>query len=791
MEGYDLEGIKSQLREGLEGFIPVDNISRDYNNENQVILNSLANIWVKSAILSGKILSVMNPDYAVREKNYQKEEKLYFKLQDPICVSTPKENGIDVENYIFSRFFINPGSKNNTERFGVDTVLDEGSLISPHRFKKQLTIGIYEATDDPLEEANRIFERDIFEYILPSMYCNTRAKFFHFVGIQGQPYGYKKLPPGRSQQAVYQWAVAEENAFIDGDFHEREQVNKLLQNFISGNREISFNSSLEKKYNDWLQYCIPFRDRSKEIRQILLKTFDEKTMKKSLVPVTLVPKRGEFGSNFHTIPLLKQSLFNLEKFSSGNHMATIVTDSPEIASINDGLIEGVRWVSFVCDYGRYKQVDWSPLVDSSEPVFLLITNHSGDCLAKSYVNNNNLIEYLNFDLRIDLNIIQMSVDYESQNFRDLSSLVNSRSANTDPVVNTESIMILSTDEYKNNLTKAYDELTNKPTFWQISSDGESVDDEEVGRNMSRKLDAIPYLYHPIISSKDITLLHGNSESGKSSFIMSLCASLVSAKKESEGNRIFENKTWSPSRDNHKVVYFHGESDEKQFNEKMKTFCYGYLPGEAKLRDGCLENIIFEDISCDFSNSSNHENIIDTIKGHKDSGTKGRPATLVVVDTYQKAVRSEDKYSWSKIESLAKEIKRETGATVLIIHHSNNKGDAKGNSVKVDGACNVIKYSRNEKGSLSSSAATIELTKLRYYSGKVLREPFNIVFDSDEKRWNEAEPTSSFNTHFEKVNAEYTSGNFHGDSIAKMLGMGTSKYKRLRPPKTPKTPKKDD
>ena len=107
----------------------------------------------------------------------------------------------------------------------------------------------------------------------------------------------------------------------------------------------------------------------------------------------------------------KLSLFNLPELAAYPDAPVILTDSLEIAALNQAKIkpEKLIFTSSICADGHYEQVDWKPL--KGRLPYLLITNHSGRIFEEACLKAGTLADYLKESQSIELQCVRVPVWY--------------------------------------------------------------------------------------------------------------------------------------------------------------------------------------------------------------------------------------------------------------------------------------------------------------------------------------------------------------------------------------------
>lgn len=533
--------------------------------------------------------------------------------------------------------------------------------------------------------------------------------------------------------------------------------------------------------------CYPFHNAFGEVVMLLLKAFDVDSQKTFLVPVTTWAAPGQSNLLTFAIPLPeKQILFGLNLIAAAPHAQIILTNSVEIADANQrhGYSEGVVWTSFVCDPGCYDQVDWMPLIGRN--VCLLVTNHSSFSLAEQYVQAKALADYLK-DQGIDLTFAQIAVEYPHRHepFIDIADFRHWSLGEGEPTVVKDSIQFFeSRYEFDEMVEKAAASLQARP-WWSPNPKSEPVAKGEIMEKAiaNDKPMAIPYLIRPAISQNGLTFLCAKKGVGKSAIATSLCASIIS------GKPVFEAVHWTvPTsiRGMAKILYLDLEMDPSLLADRMRDFFLPYLSSNPEERERQLQNFKIEsllDKPVDFTQKEWQDFVLAKMKELEAQGDPEIPVKLVVFDTYTRmAGGKEGPGTWKLITPMIQAIQKR-GASVLILHHLNRKGEVRGFQEKEFMATEVLMMSREDdrQGPLSDP---ITMTPYNLRQSKIApdRVQFEFAFAKEDKAagcmWTVVNPLNDPLALFGHIANEYRGKGYQVPVIYEMLGINKTKYHEM-------------
>jgi hypothetical protein len=481
-------------------------------------------------------------------------------------------------------------------------------------------------------------------------------------------------------------------------------------------------------------------------------------------------------------------LFNLDKLEKRPDDIVVLCDSPEIPELNPSLSgnPGIILTSWLCDEGCYDQIDWSPLKGRPH-VCCLVTNHSARSLDDAYVEAKRLSNYLvdNKKLDCDLRFVQVYVEQsaEALRYERLADLVRHRSR-TPPQVIEDSIIPLGLKEFEECLAKA--EGRRRNPFHRPSDMSQVV-------TVDRANGIGQILLRPAIRQGSVTIFHARQKVGKSSFALSLCASIVAQ------DAFLEDRFWTvPTAVRGKVgvVFFDFECDSARIDKTHQQFVLPYFSDDASQRadqERRFHRVSLIGAGALLADEAGHQRILAEIEKCRQA-IGGNPPLLVVFDPLLSGFGyREDMSSWPKAKLLFDKI-RLAGAAILVVHHSTKGGDASGFLNKLrDAGCEMTLVREGQSGASTLSSPS----ELRILEGSWIemgedKAPIPVIYEHSVKRWrvdhkagdgrhdwgaDEANP-GRLDCFYELVR-EYHDHGYKDEAIYVELGMSRANYFKLK------------
>ena len=812
IESNILEFIKSKH------FSVTDNFPRCVSREKEIIMENKASALIDSILGTEKFVNLMNVKcernrvgdiYTLKAPikipmNYFFKDFTLFFDKIAICED---DNRIILNITDFQRDCKVKCAKSYTG-YGIMGQCPEhyGSPNMTEEEKREIAVYLEQNKFDLINLENKeLYKNSLFECCQMIGACDTPEEVLLSFDCDPSAYGKFKLGSDHSLRKSGSFTnddsdckPAELKELINSLPHESEEstVQQFLYRFVTGNQpQFVLNKFFEKNYSGRFKHVYSFKDESGHINQKVIKLFDFHKQEKLLIPCTTWVK--DFKPKIVCVPLPKgQILYNLDLFINPDIKAVILTDSIEIADQNQINNQQIVWTSFLPELSS---LDWSPLKELEKrqvPIYYLITNHSGRSLADAYVEAEKLSSYLRDQQQLELKYIQVAVDYHEELRKIIWNLSDITTAkNTPEVVKRDgSVKIILHEEFNKYYEKSQ---TRIPEFWEKQDQKPETITDEHGKDMDGTHRAIDYILRPFIRRKSLVMIYADAGIGKSAFLFSLCASIVSE------NKIFKHRWWTPmyvpkNKSGIKVLYIDYRYNQVRQQKREKDFINTYLPSNDP-RSGNLIFIDGKTIEADPQDISHHRKILELLDSKKNTGSPDHPVDLVVFDSYSEMTHeNEVPSSWGKIKPLFDSIKQ-AGTAVLLIHHANNDGDPRGYAVKKD-ACDVVIKLNLSKGT-STKAFTLEVPRVvefdKFTDNSIPTDgtQFQIKYDFDDedstysdgkkkqerkKCWQALDDKGipadavAANSELEVLIKEYKSEGFDRGEIANMLGQSRSK-----------------
>ena len=273
---------------------------------------------------------------------------------------------------------------------------------------------------------------------------------------------------------------------------------------------------------------------------------------------------------------------------------------------------------------------------------------------------------------------------------------------------------------KNEIKSAQEFLDLALNTWNLSP--ENLEQKKRAVSMFETFDpnaALPplqeYIIDPIISEKSITLMYAPTSIGKTWF--SMCIALAA----SNGKPLFSNtKTSWLAPKPRRVVYIDSEMTEYHFKKRLQILSQMYKSD--------YQNLSFKLVADENMNLADEESgYCDQISQWlNDEAEAGRPVDLLILDNLSTLIGFNDSAkSWNTLFSWMKTLKekRKHPCSVLVVHHSNKKGDQRGTSAKTATVDNVIKLEAQKNTTVNSVAFEIAVKKGRDMEN--MPDPFTV------------------------------------------------------------------
>ena len=266
-------------------------------------------------------------------------------------------------------------------------------------------------------------------------------------------------------------------------------------------------------YKEWYCSVFPFKDEHGDTPMQLLKLYDWEKDRKVLIPVTVWSYPNSSHDKIFCVPLpvKKQPLYNLDLLSKTDVETIILTDSVELADSNQrNAPDGVVFTSFICSQERYEQVDWSPLEDKE--IYYLISNHSKVSLEEAVIKAEQLNTFFTKqNLNIQLKFIVLSVNYPQSSYRcflNVDEFISYYNDNS-PKAETDLLMILDTDDFKELYDRANIKIASRDSKWWLPDT--CIEQQVSTEKETDKRRRPPYLLRPFLLRGEVSMLYAEQE----------------------------------------------------------------------------------------------------------------------------------------------------------------------------------------------------------------------------------------------------------------------------------------
>ena len=381
----------------------------------------------------------------------------------------------------------------------------------------------------------------------------------------------------------------------------------------------------------------------------------------------------------------KQPLYNLRDIQAASSVVLCASldDAYGLKKANAHQTE-VAFTAFVCEPGRIDDVDIAPL--EGKALYMLISNQSGRTIAEEYLTVNATSEYLRSVLGdkipTSLTFIHREVEYPDIGTADSVEAVLKKYSSNPPFV--QKCELVSEQDFKRRVS-AITSFTNQS--WMTM--GQCTEEDSAENDRSKHL-----LVRPLLHRGNITMCHGPSKVGKTTFALGLCALVLSGK---HGKVLMKGSAITVPSDarSGKVIYLMFDPNCANNSAKLKE----NVRKTYELNEPELENLITLPMlgrGSEFMSAS-HTIANEVRDAVEKRGTKDRPLSLIVIDTTTFIGQNENSVMRS-IVSFASEFSK---SAILCLSHENASGgasgDGKGNG-KISGMCtHVFKLEKAEDG----------------------------------------------------------------------------------------------
>ena len=515
---------------------------------------------------------------------------------------------------------------------------------------------------------------------------------------------------------------------------EEDLVRYLLNDYAINRRsDFSITSFFEKTYKNFKQ-VFSFKNEDGKVIQKVIKQLAFDNQGKFYVPMTAWTRDKFHGYDYYCVPVPEeQPLYNLNELSNNEFKAIILTDSLDIADLNQAIHSPTAcYLSWLpCSIEFLDVVNFEPLKNRNEPFYYLLCNHSGNSIEEEYQKSKPIIDYLKEKVGLNFKVIQIELKHiNAKKFiNNLSELIKNK-----PEVLNDSVQIMSLEEFEANRKKAEAEINRASLPFYIRALGDNALQESMSSdikstdNQQQELDR--FLIRPGIYQGQLNLIWAPPDEGKTSFAYSILASVIKSK------NLFENKLWISTKSDkpRKALYFDFELRPEYHDHNLETYAYPYFDGNKKEKRVCadkyLKYIDCKSLNSDLTQLSNHQQIIDTIEREKHEFPDDK-IEVVVFDSLKAITNTLATGSWSKLKPMFDDLKS-LGITIIILHHATkDKSDIAG-SAEIERDCqSIIHLNKENKHADLSDNILLELKSKGGLGFE--KEPFYMHFVHD-KGW---------------------------------------------------------
>lgn len=644
------------------------------------------------------------------------------------------------------------------------------------------------------EELKKHFaEHSTFQLAESSTSHNTPWKICRFFHTEALPLSPISLPHHLLQFEDVASAMPFEPV-ISGQ-SEAESVHDSLKSMFSAKRLPSPLLEYQPKvYEKSQQFLFPFKDEDNYTVMTVLKCYDDTFQRKNFLPVTRWRVKHTLQRYCVAVPGEKKlSLFNLQELAAYPNSPVILTDSLEIAALNQAKIkpEKLIFTSFICDDGHYDQVDWKPL--KGRQLYLLVTNHSGRTFEETCLKAGKLADYLKKFQAVELQFVRVPVWYRPfPVLHSIQELISAYKA-APPQPYKEDIRILTPEEFETIRETAEQRMDRPPEAWWKTERERKTSISFFSDEKPSVSDRFDYIFWPLLIRGTSTMFYARKSLGKSALSHSIAACLSAVGKP----RLFEENHWGASRgswNSYKVLYLDFENGETGHKDLSKRVCYPYWRTEKSKQDEDSKNFIWKNmpelglIGINYALPENHQQILDMLDAASNEGEPEHPVDVLVIDTYHEFTQLQDQVNTHQgLRALLRTLNERNIAT-LVLNHPKPSNDSQmyGHGIILESFFYVMDLERKGRDS-HSLAEPMEVHFKAVRSGWLAtnQKPFKIYQPKSPGKWHLYSPERSAAEELESIKNYYMkTEKFSKEEVASLLGTSVaSLYRSLN--------KKDD
>lgn len=413
----------------------------------------------------------------------------------------------------------------------------------------------------------------------------------------------------------------------------------------------------------------------------------------------------------------------------------IITDDPSLWNANYNKFEDLAWISTIPGY----EYNLSKYDLNAKNVFLFVNNCSGRTIFEDILIKKELSDSLE-ESGINHNFIFAITDYCGQGHKNHFL----KGEENRPQIVKESVTKLNQAEFtelyeiaKEELGKSKIDKDLEILFPQVNNVDVNLE-ESTKQNLKNEKIIPPFLLRPFIVRKEVSLLIGQKDVGKSAFFCSIVGAILANKDVIDGHPwgpIKPQKVAGTNKHNAslpKVLLFAFEDKVKLESNKNK-FAKALLPDKRKAD---IENFIIEPMSGDLSSESLQKEVLEKIEEAKSKGRTDGKVDFIIIDTMTSALGEHiTKGKWGNVKRFITGIAEKNDCAIIVTGHTDTKGNIAGDKSKVISIQNVITLTRQQSDSKTlTDPIDVLLMYRKHTSCSVDIESFQIALDDKSKKF---------------------------------------------------------
>lgn len=381
----------------------------------------------------------------------------------------------------------------------------------------------------------------------------------------------------------------------------------------------------------------------------------------------------------------KQPLFNLCDIQKASAVVicSSLDDAYGLNMSNAHQIE-VAFTAFVYEPEHFGEVNIAPL--EGKKLFMLISSQSGRSIAEEYLTVNSVCEHLRQKLgdkiSTSFTFIHREVEYPDVGTANSFEAVYDKYKSCPPHV--RKCELVSEADFLRRVS-AITSFTNQ-TWMTV---GQCTEENSLENDRSKQL-----LVRPLLHRGNITMCHGPSKVGKTTFALGLSALVISGKHGKvliKGSAITVPSDAKPG----KVIYLMFDPNCANNSVKLKdNIAKTYGLDVTEMENLIMLNMVGRGAAFMSDSHTIANEVLDAVEKR---GTKDRPLSLIVIDTTTFIGQNESSVMRA-IVSFASEFPK---SAILCLSHENASGGASGDgrgNGKISGMCtHVFKLEKAECG----------------------------------------------------------------------------------------------